>query len=284
MINALLNQDAILLQKDLDKLAEWETKWQMEFHPQKCQVLRITRKAKPITANYDLLGHQLELVKSAKYLGVTIQSNLNWNIHINDITSKGNNTLSFLRRNLKINSVPLKECAYKTLVRPLVEYSSTVWDPYTQNNIWNLEMVQRRSARYVLNQYHTTASVTTMINQLNWESLQRRRENARLNMFYKAHHGLAAIQLENYLVPIYAINSFFEKFIRKSISDPPFKCRLSSLLILSQDSACLEQSTFRHHLCANTANIQIKTSPTSKLIVSDLPVYMLTLYNYTWII
>lgn len=132
---------------------------------------------------------------------------MNWNIHINDITSKGNNTLSFLRRNLKINSVPLKECAYKTLVRPLVEYSSTVWDPYTQNNIWNLEMVQRRSARYVLNQYHTTASVTTMINQLNWESLQRRRENARLNMFYKAHHGLAAIQLENYLVPMQSTRS-----------------------------------------------------------------------------
>lgn len=56
-------QDAILLQKDLDKLAEWETKWQMEFHPQKCQVLRITRKAKQITTNYYLHGHQLELVK-----------------------------------------------------------------------------------------------------------------------------------------------------------------------------------------------------------------------------
>ena len=40
-------QDAHRLQRDLDRLGEWEEKWQMEFHPDKCQVLRVTKKTSP---------------------------------------------------------------------------------------------------------------------------------------------------------------------------------------------------------------------------------------------
>ena len=35
------DDDARRLQEDLDALEEWETKWQMKFHPEKCQVIRI---------------------------------------------------------------------------------------------------------------------------------------------------------------------------------------------------------------------------------------------------
>jgi hypothetical protein len=54
----------------------------MEFHPSKCQLLRITNKRKPFARDHDIHGHILEEVESAKYLGVTIQKNLSWNIHI----------------------------------------------------------------------------------------------------------------------------------------------------------------------------------------------------------
>jgi len=37
-------QDAEKFQRDLDKLAEWEKIWQMEFHPDKCEIISITRK------------------------------------------------------------------------------------------------------------------------------------------------------------------------------------------------------------------------------------------------
>jgi hypothetical protein len=35
-----------------------------------------------------------------------------------------------------------------SLVRPTLEYASSVWGPYQQNDIHRLEMVQRRDARY----------------------------------------------------------------------------------------------------------------------------------------
>ena len=69
--------------------------------------------------------------------------------HINNITAKPNKALGFLRSNLKIPSSRIKEQAYQTLVCPLVEYASTVWNPYTKTEINKIEAVQRRAARYI---------------------------------------------------------------------------------------------------------------------------------------
>ena len=76
--------DAARLQRDLDLLESWEDRWQMEFHPKKCQVLRVTkkRKANVVEASYTLRGHTLEVVDHAKYLGVTVSGDLKWNRHI----------------------------------------------------------------------------------------------------------------------------------------------------------------------------------------------------------
>jgi hypothetical protein len=56
-------------------------------------VLSITRNKTPVKYTYTLHGHQLEHADKAKYLGVTIQSDLKWDSHINNITTKVNNTL-----------------------------------------------------------------------------------------------------------------------------------------------------------------------------------------------
>ena len=70
------DQDARTLQSDLDKLEKWETSWLMAFHPEKCNVLTITKNRNPTKFNYTLHGHSLEHVTSATYLGCTITSDL----------------------------------------------------------------------------------------------------------------------------------------------------------------------------------------------------------------
>ena len=62
-----------------------------------------------------------------------------------------------------------------------------------------LEMVQRRAARYVLNRHDRFASVTDMISELKWETLEERRTKQRLAMFYKIHHGLVAVDKDKYI-------------------------------------------------------------------------------------
>ena len=163
--------DTNSLQKDLCELENWENRWLMEFNTDKCQVLRVTRERDPLYHEYTLHGKTLESVDSSNYLGVTIPSDLRWNQHISNIVTKGNQTLGFLRRNLIINSPELKSTAYKSLVRPTVECASSVWDPYTKQNRDRIEMVQRIAARYVLNCYQRSASVTEMLKQLDWETL-----------------------------------------------------------------------------------------------------------------
>ena len=171
----------------------------MEFHPDKCEVIHITHKRSTIKSVYTLHDHILKEVDAAKYLGVTITSDLKWNKHIANTAAKANRVLGFLRRNLKINSTDLKSTAYKTLIRPTLEYASCVWDPYTQTNIDQLEMVQRRSARFALNRWDRTDSVTQMLSELEWCPLQERRKTSRLIMMFKITQELVTVPIERYL-------------------------------------------------------------------------------------
>ena len=195
------NSSCEVLQQDLDKLGIWEDKWKMAFHPDKCNVLSISKNKNPIKYNYTLHGQILEHVNKAKYLGVTIQSDLKWHSHINNITKKANSTLGFLRRNLNINSTSVKEQAYKSLVRPSLEYACSVWDPYFTEDINQIESVQRRAARYVTGRQHNTSSVSDMLQHLNWRSLSDRRTDARLTMFYKIVNNKVAIPKTDRLIP-----------------------------------------------------------------------------------
>ena len=102
------NDDTILLQNDLNKIAEWEFMWQMQFNIDKCFILRVGRPKHKLVHLYTLHNQNLSETDSAKYLGLTITSDLQWNQHINNITNKANSILGLLRRNLRIPSQTIK--------------------------------------------------------------------------------------------------------------------------------------------------------------------------------
>ena len=180
--------DQSVLQSDLDALAIWEERWSMEFHPQKCSTLSAKKSDSKLTPSYVLHDHIIENVDNTKYLGVTIQSNFKWNGHIENTYKKANKTLGFLRRNLKIGNKKTKATAYKTLIRPILEYASPVWDPHQTDEVETLNKIQRRAARWVSNRFRQTSSVESIILELKWPSLQDRRTKAGLETFYKYHN------------------------------------------------------------------------------------------------
>ena len=146
---------------------------------------------------------ELEIGRFSEISGVTLSTDLRWNRHIDNITHKANQTLGFLRRNLKIKSIALKTKAYRTLVRPTLEYAAqsgtrTV-KPISTNSKWyNDERLDTRTR----NRYHNISSVGEMLDQLGWESLQNRRQMLRLSMMYKIHNGLVAMDPQGHMTPI----------------------------------------------------------------------------------
>ena len=120
--------------------------------------------------------------------------------YLQDITSKANKTLGFIRRNLGKCPTDIKDRAYKSLVRPHLEYASAVWDPYRQHHIKQIEMVQRRAARFVSNNYNREpGTVTNIMQSLGWPTLETRRKGARLILFYKILNGEASVTIPDYV-------------------------------------------------------------------------------------
>ena len=109
---------------------------------------------------------------------------------------KAGGVSAFLQRNIR--PCPRKTKAlwcYLTLVRPILEYACTVWDPHTKDNIHRLEMVQHRYAPFVTGDFHYTSSVSAMLTQLQWPTLQERRAQFKMVMMYRiTHHQVDTLQ------------------------------------------------------------------------------------------
>jgi hypothetical protein len=71
-----------------------------------------------------------------------------------------------------------KSLAYMSLLRPILEYGASSWDPYWEVQINALDCVQKKSAKFA-NQ--TNDSV--------WETLAQRRKLARICALFKAYTG-----------------------------------------------------------------------------------------------
>jgi hypothetical protein len=141
------------LQQDLDTLQKWEDQWLMRFNPENCEVLQVTTKRTPQESKYTIHGQVLNNVNSAKYLDLNIHKTLSWDYHINNVTKKSHNTLSFHGRNISGCPTNIKAQCHSTRVRPSLEYASTVLIPANKGSISQIEAVQRQAARFAFGDY-----------------------------------------------------------------------------------------------------------------------------------
>ena len=166
------------------------------------QITRKKKRIKKINASYTIEGTVLDNEEKIKYLGITITNDLKWNTHVSNICTKANRTLGFLRRNLAACPRDVKESAYKGLVRPVLEYGSSVFDPKSILFQDELEKVQKRAARFVTGNYtYETGSMTGSLEHLKWESLKKRAKNSRLIILYKRLKGAASIPTSDLVPP-----------------------------------------------------------------------------------
>lgn len=157
-------------------------------------------------------------------MGVIITSDLKWNEHITYIYNKAMKKLGFLRRSLGNATPELKILAYKTFIRPILEYASIVWDPHTQTNITKVEKVQRKSARFIFNTYSWRMSPSTLLKTAELENLATRRYRDRMKFFYLLYNGQLGIDKALYILP--ASHRCTRSYHNKKVKD--FSCRTSA--------------------------------------------------------
>ena len=177
----------------------------MQFDASKWEVFRISRSRTKIPYTYVLNGTPLKEADHTKYLGILISKDLEWNKHIDVTAAKANRSLGFLKRKLKATSSVLREKAYMRFVRPQIEYGAVIWNPrpgVENNGAHKIEMVQGRAARWTLKRYHSTSTVSNMLQDLGWRSLEQWRADARLSLLYKVHSGHVPINASKYLRPM----------------------------------------------------------------------------------
>ena len=157
----------------------------MTFNPTKCEFIRISHKKHPSICDYRIQDQLIKAATHVKYLGVTIDEHLSFNEHVNRIAHKANTLKAFLQRNIKSYPLQVKENCYKITMRPIMEYACTVWLPYTKKSIQILEALQRRAARFVKNDYSNFSSVTAMLQDLEWPTLEEGRWVTKVTVLFK---------------------------------------------------------------------------------------------------
>ena len=97
---------------------------------------------------YTFCGQTLTSVDSHCYIGIHLSNTLHWSAQTKVASTKAQQKLGVIKRNLNKCSTHIKAVAYTSLVRPILEYASAAWDPHSQNNIKTLERIQRQAARF----------------------------------------------------------------------------------------------------------------------------------------
>jgi len=79
---------------------------------------------------YKLDDKILKISYQYQYLGITLDKSMHWSHLIQTLCKKANKTLNFIQQNLNKCNRSIKASAYLTIIRPLLEYASCVWDPH----------------------------------------------------------------------------------------------------------------------------------------------------------
>ena len=149
--------------------------------------------------NLDDEVHQISSVhdQEQKDLGVTFDENLHFKTHIDQIIRRANNVLGTIKRTFNSRDPNLIRQLYTTLVRPTLDYASTIWNPHQMGDIRGLENVQRRATKLIL----TLRSLTypERLQTLNLPSLSYRRNRMDLIMVYKILNDLVVVNKDYFL-------------------------------------------------------------------------------------
>lgn len=161
-------------------------KWGMTLNARKTVVISFTNKKKPLNFPYTLRNSEITKSDHVKYLEATLTSNLSCEPHIAAICLKAQGKLPFLKRKLCNAPPEVKLTAYKTLIRPALEYANIIWSLHQKFN--KIERVQKLAVQFVFSDYFRCTSVTALHKKAELHCLHQHRIISKLKFLYLLYH------------------------------------------------------------------------------------------------
>jgi hypothetical protein len=195
-----LLQASASINRDLQRLSNWATTWRVTFSPVKSTFMLISRKqtkSKPIIR---MDNKEIEQVNHMNYLGITLTSNMSWNIQIEKMSSKASKRIGLLFKMKDKLPRSAKMKYYVSFIRPILEYGNVLYDNCTAHESHTIELVQRRAALLCTGTFKRTPS-NALLYEVGWEKLEIRRYKAKITLLYKIINGLTPPYLRNLIPP-----------------------------------------------------------------------------------
>ena len=159
-----LNTMSELLNNAFRKIESWCVDKGLTVNPSKTELVLFTNKRnKKLPTNPTLFNKELSLSTSAKYLGIILDSKLNWNKHVTERIKKANNILWQCRRAIapKWGLDPQQmKWIYTAIVRPMTTYGCIVWYNYitAKSHVIELSKLNRVACRMITGCMKSTPS------------------------------------------------------------------------------------------------------------------------------
>ena len=184
--------DLTLIQDDINKLFEWSLKWQLPLNLQKCKCIHYGKRNPEHT--YTIGNINLMKDDQEKDVGVTFDSSLNFRLHIKNMISKANSRVGLIKRTFSKLNITSFKILYKSIVRPILEYCSVIWNPIYKSDAQEIEKVQRRATKIVPSLCHLPYN--ERLKKINLTTLAYRRKRADVLQVYRIINNIDKIPFD----------------------------------------------------------------------------------------
>lgn len=191
-INVRSVADCERLQDDLNNLHNYYINNRITVSINKCYCISFTRKLKPISFPYTINNIAIERVEVVRDLGVTLDSKMRLNDHIDSIVDRSFRNLGFVMRTCKpFKGLTCIKVVYYAYVRSILEYASPIWSPFYAIHIDKIERIQKKFLKHLNYKFRKPGDSSYVENcrTYNLLTLEERREVMDMGLLYDVVRG-----------------------------------------------------------------------------------------------
>ena len=211
-------------------IANWFMLNDLLLNPSKSEALFVgtRQQIKSVSSEHvTVTGNVVKPVSSIKLLGVTIDSQLNFNNHIADVcrsTLYQVKALRHIRKNIDFSTANTIACS---LVASKLDYCNCVYAGISDYNIKRLQRVQNSVAR-IVKMSHNRASAMNILKELHWLPISYRIDYKICVMMYKILTTNQPVYLRSHLQPVEPVRSLRSSSIGLTLTVPFCKTATAS--------------------------------------------------------